>query len=200
MWVGGSGDWTSGVLVEIGHLNMRVIKIKWLLGIYYLAVHFQFFLSVTLTYTQVAMYGDIGGSSLDAIRRMMPHPLSPNLAVLFNLHGCNHYGCNSAMMSYMVSLPIKLPCVAFLVTYNVFIWQHFLCMRRRHSIQHIRQWKWDTANLNWCHSRRFYNAMISNSWLLVISFRGTQEKRHDTRDQPPGCRKGDLQVVHWSSW
>ena len=29
------------------------------------------------------------------------------------------------MMSYMVSLPIKLPCVAFLVTSNVFIWQHF---------------------------------------------------------------------------
>ena len=104
------------------------------------------------------------------------------------------------MMSYMVSLPIKLPCVAFLVTYNVFIWQHFLCMRRRHSIQHIRQWKWDTANLNWCHSRRFYNAMISNIWLLVISLRGSQEKRHDTRDQPPGYRKGDLQVVHWSSW
>ena len=43
------------------------------------------------------MYGHIGGSSLDdAIRRMMPHLLSQNLAVLFNPHGRNHYGRNKS--------------------------------------------------------------------------------------------------------
>lgn len=57
----------------------------------YLAVHLQLFLPVIFffpPYTQVAMVGDIGGTSLDdATRRMMPYLLSNDLAVQFNLHG-----------------------------------------------------------------------------------------------------------------